>query len=100
MSSFRYGIVDLTFDHREVREPLIFNGCKGWTSTVRLNTWQVGHSGVESLSSWVLGEGTAGFSLVGILNMLKQREVSDRGDITTAQEILFAKKHDNFFHAV
>ena len=55
---------------------------------------------MESLSSWVLGEGTAGFSLVGILNMLKQREVSDRGDITTAQEILFAKKNDNFFHAV
>ena len=98
MSSFRYGIVDLTFDHREVREPLIFNGCKGWTSTVRLNTWQVGHSGVESLSSWVLGEGTAGFSLVGILDMLKQLEVSDRGDISATNEFLAAKNLESFFH--
>ena len=98
MSSFRYGIVDLTFDHREVREPLIFNGCKGWTSTVRLNTWQVGHSGVESLSSWVLGEGTAGFSLVGILDMLKQLEVSDRGDISATNEFSAAKDLESFFH--
>jgi len=53
---------------------------------------------VESLSSWVLGEGTAGFSLVGILDMLKQLEVSDRGDISATNEFLAAKNLESFFH--
>ena len=53
---------------------------------------------MESLSSWVLGKGLTGSSLVAIVDKLSHDEVSDRGDFAAADEFLVAKNLDQAFH--
>ena len=83
LRSFRFRKVDLTFKERKVWQENTRKACKMRSCAVLLDSGQVGHSGVVSLSSWVPGEGATDSNLISILDMLKQQEVSDRGDIAT-----------------